>query len=90
MGARRQAQETIIDAEYRLSEYFDYQWESTDRGAAQWAGDIMRTRRPAFIIGTRSISTKYAIGPQRLKDKESSRTRRPGVTRYQSTRRSRQ
>ena len=21
----------IIDAEYRLSEYFDYQWESTDR-----------------------------------------------------------
>ena len=43
----------IIDAEYRLSEYFDYQWESTDRGAARWAGDIMKyyrvPRRPAFI-----------------------------------------
>ena len=51
----------IIDAEYRLSEYFDYQWESTDRGAARWAGDIMKyyrmTRRPAFIIGTLLRST---------------------------------
>ena len=35
----------IIDAEYRLSEYFDYQWESTDRGAARWAGDIMKYYR---------------------------------------------
>ena len=35
----------VIDAEYRLSEYFDYQWESTDRGAARWAGDIMKYYR---------------------------------------------
>ena len=49
----------IIDAEYRLSEYFDYQWESTDRGAARWAGDIMKyyraTRRPAFIVGVPTL-----------------------------------
>ena len=54
----------IIDAEYRLSEYFDYQWESTDRGAARWAGDIMKyyrmTRRPAFIVGT--LSRRWRAG----------------------------
>ena len=96
----------IIDAEYRLSEYFDYQWESTDRGAARWAGDIMKyyrmTRRPAFIVGVptlRSTPSTRAHTPSTRRRRDdgrdsqaSSRTRRfPRVTRYRgSTKTSRQ
>ena len=72
----------IIDAEYRLSEYFDYQWESTDRGAARWAGDIMKyyrmTRRPAFIVGVptlRSTPSTRAHTPSTRRRRDDSRDR---------------
>ena len=71
----------IIDAEYRLSEYFDYQWESTDRGAARWAGDIMKyyrmTRRPAFIVGVptlRSTPSTRAHTPSTRRRRDDGRT----------------
>ena len=32
----------IVDAEYRLSEAFEWQWEETDRGSARWSNDIMK------------------------------------------------